>query len=425
MNPSDSVESPEGDARSAVSRERPQSVLLGGDSTESPPRAEITTATLRYLEQTHAPNTREAYRRDWARWQAWAYRVGVQALPADPVDVANFIAEAADPHREDGQPAYKPSTLARWVAGIDAVHKAAEAEHPDVRPPGTSAVVRRALQGIRRDRAAEADAEQVRQAQPILLSDVRTMLAAQDYEHYPDGVAARRDAVILLLGFAGAFRPSELTALNLGSIEWHLDDGLHVHLVRSKTDQDGSQAHVKGIPRGRTVETCAPCAVLDWVRLRAAVANERLPAPSSGRPRRSRERVVAMSHMTPRPDEHLCLVPPGRAAAEAVVRLSDAFRQPHSMSLLSTVHRAGRIGYRPSPDVVDDVVKRRRARAGLVVEGYSGHSMRVGALTTAARAGASVPEMQALSGHRAAATVERYVRRRTPLERNAVTVLGL
>ena len=80
---------------------------------------------------------------------------------------------------------------------------------------------------------------------------------------WPAGVSARRDMALLLMGFAGAHRRSELTALTLADVTLHATDGLHVRLRRSKTDQE-ARGTVKALPYGRDPVTCPPCAYVRW-----------------------------------------------------------------------------------------------------------------------------------------------------------------
>ncbi|HEY5115005.1 MAG TPA: hypothetical protein VIJ00_05740, partial [Nakamurella sp.] len=116
------------------------------------------------------------------------------------------------------------------------------------------------LSGIRRIRATP----QNRRA-PVLLDDIRLLLTALTAEAggWPSGVAARRDAALLLMGFAGAHRRSELTELTLEDVTLHSTDGLHVRLRRSKTDQE-ARGTVKALPYGRDPATCPPCAYIRW-----------------------------------------------------------------------------------------------------------------------------------------------------------------
>ena len=205
-----------------------------------------------------ATATQEAYRRDWSRFAGWTTRHGYTALPATPAVVAGYLTAAAAEVDAEDRPVYKTATLVRWVSSINQIHRAAG--HPG---PGRSELVRRTLGGIKRQHGTRPS-----RRDPLLLSDLRVLLGPlqQTAGGWPAGVAAHRDAALLLLGFTLASRRSELTTLQLGDLTLHSDDGLHVLLRRSKTDQEG-RGQVKAAPRGRNLATCAPCAVTRWSQL--------------------------------------------------------------------------------------------------------------------------------------------------------------
>src|SRR5699024_5372093 len=85
----------------------------------------------------------------------------------------------------------------------------------------------------------------------------------------PAGVIGRRDYAMLLMGFVGAFRRSELAGMTAGDITRHPQDGLHVRLQRSKTDQEG-RGSVRALPFGANPATCPVCALKRWLTVLAA-----------------------------------------------------------------------------------------------------------------------------------------------------------
>ena len=210
---------------------------------------------LAAVDASTAANTKTAYRSDWSRFTLWAGAGGFPSLPAPPLVVAHYITEAAAEMTGVGKWRYTPATLTRWVSSINQFHTAAGHD-----APGRSEVVRRALSGVRRIRATPP----VRRS-PLLLNDVRTLMVhlTDLTGQWPAGVAARRDMAILLMGFAGAHRRSELVALTLADVTLHSADGLHVRLRSSKTDQEG-HGQVKALPYGRDPVTCPPCAFVRW-----------------------------------------------------------------------------------------------------------------------------------------------------------------
>jgi len=207
------------------------------------------------IEASTAAATKKAYGSDWQRFATWAGRRRFPPLPTPPAVLAHYLTEAAAEQTGVGTWRYAPATLTRWVASINQVHTPAGLD-----APGRSEVVRRALSGIRRIRATPPN----RRA-PLLLSDIRVLLTSLTAEagDWPTEVAARTDAALLLMGFAGAHRRPELVALTLEDVTLHPTDGLHVRLRRSKTDQE-ARGTVKALPYGRDPVTCPPCAYVRW-----------------------------------------------------------------------------------------------------------------------------------------------------------------
>jgi len=148
------------------------------------------------VEASTSVNTKAAYRSDWADWarfEGWATGAGYAVLPADPMVVAAYLTAAAADQTVVGEWRYSPATLTRWASSINQFHTAA-----GLAAPGRSEVVRRALSGIRRLRATPPN----RRA-PLLLEDIRRLLSAMaPFSTWPGGVIARRDAALLLVGFA-------------------------------------------------------------------------------------------------------------------------------------------------------------------------------------------------------------------------------
>ena len=211
------------------------------------------------------------YRSDWARFTGWAGERGFPALPAEPLVVAHYLTAAAAEQTGVGRWRYTPATLYRWVSSINQFHTAAGLD-----PPGRSEIVRRALSGVRRIRATPP----LRRS-PLLLADIRTLMLdlAGRAADWPAGVAARRDAARLLLGFAGAHRRGELVGLTVADVTLHPADGLHVRLWSSKTDQE-AHGQVKALPYGRDPVTCPPCAFVRW---RAVLHAWDTAGPGAGR----------------------------------------------------------------------------------------------------------------------------------------------
>ncbi|MCS7479583.1 site-specific integrase [Umezawaea endophytica] len=350
-----------------------------------------------YLHAAQSPNTLRAYRSDWVAWSAWCAAEGRTSLPADPLDVAVYLATAADTLKPDGAPAFSPSTLDRKSAAIAAVHAA-----NGLPSPTRSDVVRLTLRGIRRARRSLP-----RRKRPVLLQTLEALLAERPEPGWPTGVARRRDALLLLVGFAGALRRGELAGLALEDVTVDVDARsgeplLLVGLGVTKTDQTGQHQQRVVLPRGSRRPTCPVCAFADWVDL--------LEVHREGGHAALLELLSAES------------------AAEPSVHRCHTYRQPASARgpLFPSVSRHGRLGAVPmSGRAVADLVQRYAERAGLDPTLFGGHSLRAGFATQAALGGASDREIMRQGRWVNPRTVHRYIRTANPLEDNAVTRLGL
>lgn len=422
----------------------PTPTCTGSDPRVIPPLSAVPqtpelSARLAALVDDAVPErTRIAYASDWRRWEAWCAKHGARSLPAQPLEVAEYVARyGAD--IEDGRTRpHAASTLERWVAGIDAMHR--RHHLPTV---GADDLVRKALSGARHRQARNREAPGVRRARPLELHDLRLMLPAIATMQYPGGVAAIRDTALLLCGFAAGRRRSEIAAANLGDLTWHAHDGYHWRIPVSKTDQDGTGLTTV-LWRGQHTLTCPPCALTRWLQLRAVLAaaaaappgheESLLSAASRSRLLGRRQRVAAMwflhQQRTAKADVHVCRTPPGwqptRGGPPVDITLEDLPLGLHGGDpLFVTVHRGGRLGDRISGEVVTDVLLRARRAANLPTAGYSAHSLRAGFVTAADRGGATVMEIQQQTGHRTHESVAVYRRRYSPADGNAVTKIGL
>jgi site-specific recombinase XerD len=162
-----------------------------------------------YAENSKAPATRRGYASDWKNFTAWCASAGLDSLPARPETVALYISGLAETH--------KPATIGRHLASIASAHKARGLSSPASMQHGSVASV---LHGIRRVKGTAQD-----QKQPILTPDLRAMVAAMPDEK----IINLRDRALLVVGFAGAFRRSELVGLNVEDIAFG-PDGLTVML---------------------------------------------------------------------------------------------------------------------------------------------------------------------------------------------------
>jgi site-specific recombinase XerD len=280
-----------------------------------------------YARAEKAESTRRAYRSDFAQFRSWCETKRVPALPATPEAVAAFLAAEASRGA-------KVATIGRRLAAIRYAHKLAGHE-----PPTNSEAVKATVRGIRRT----ARSSPTRKT-PATADKVLAMVSKADTE-----LKGFRDRAILLLGFAGAFRRSELIALDVADLEF-CDGGLRVTIRKSKTDQEGLGATI-AITRGAVA--CPVDAVRAWIKAGAIVDGP----------------------------------------------------------LFRPVTRTGKISARRlSARAVAELVKCYARRAGLRAADFSGHSLRSGFLTSAAARGASIFKMMDVSRHKSIDTLRGYVR---------------
>ncbi len=286
------------------------------------PHLSVSAATQNFVRNSLAEASQRAFRSDLDQFLAWG-----GTIPATADVVANYLAAHAATH--------KPSTLARWIASISKAHKMAGQENPI-----GSELVRATLQGIRRTYGSEQ-----RRAAPIS----RAILVAM-MEMFIDRPKDVRDKALLLLGFAGAMRRSELVALNFEDAVL-VDEGLIITIKRSKTDQFGEGRKI-GIPYGRPT-LCPVRAFLEWQSK-------------------------------------------GGMASGPIFRRID---------------RHGNIDTdRLSGEAVCQVVRERAGSAGLNPTIYSGHSLRAGLATSAAKAGVPSWKIRSQTRHASDAMLGRYIR---------------
>ena len=201
--------------------------------------ADVAMIVQAYQRASKAGSTVKAYRGDAVLFEAWCAGYGFRSLPASPEAVAGFLSHEADAGRAS-------STIGRRLAAIRYVHKLARL--PD---PTDHEDVHAVMKGIRRRPGL------VINQKAAATVDVLTAMLM----HVPATLAGKRDKALLALGFAGAFRRSELVALDVADLRED-KDGLRVMVRRSKTDQEG-RGFEKAIPHGRFIRPVA--LVRDWL----------------------------------------------------------------------------------------------------------------------------------------------------------------
>jgi site-specific recombinase XerD len=195
---------------------------------------------LKYARQAKAKNTIRTYRMAWNEFTQFCQERGKPSLPADPATVADYVTALADKGA-------KVNTIDVKLAAIAFAHRSA-----NVPNPCDFESVRLTMAGIRR-----AIGRNPVKKEPATLAEIELMVETLD----TDTLKGKRDKALLLVGFAGAFRRSELVALQVE--DCRINGTLRITIRKSKTDQEG-EGRLKTIPAiGGNL--CPVAALQDWL----------------------------------------------------------------------------------------------------------------------------------------------------------------
>ena len=301
---------------------------------------------------TMSGETMRAYKSRLSAFAAWCESAGRSSLPASPATVAAYLESLESAGKS-------AATISQVVAAISKMHKVQGLENPCV-----SEVVKAARKAARR-RLGVAPHQKAAATSEV----VRALVSGIEGTTLTD----KRDKALLLCGFAGAFRRSELAGLRVSDLtEEKTPEGRPVVVVtvrHSKTDQEG-RGMTKAIfaARPREKRFCPVTALRDWI----AAAGLSGDAP-----------------------------------------------------LFPRIRKGGLIDAAPVPmggDSVALIIKRRAAAAGVELE-LSGHSLRRGFVTSAIGAGASERSIMNQTGHKSPMMVRRYIERASVVSDNAAALL--
>lgn len=294
-----------------------------------------------YMDADMAANTRRAYEANWRAFETWCGKHSLSALPAADATLAAYLAGLADAK-------LAVSTIDQHAAAIAWRHRGA-----DLVPPNASRRVKRVQRGIRRTLGSVQHAKA-----PITALMLRKLLKAL-FKAAPDKLVGKRDHALMLIGFAGAFRRSELVAIVVADLEW-TPDGVIVTIRKSKGDQEG---------RGQTVS---------------------IPNGKKFRP------VEAL-----------------RAWLDATgIQQGPVFRP---------VDKAGNVGAKAlTGQSVALIVKRWAKAAGLDPDLFAGHSLRSGLITQALIDEIDVLQIMDVSRHKEVKTLKKYDRRVKSFKQHAL-----
>ena len=318
------------------------------ETISDPALNQLANKAVEYISSSRSDATKSAYRSDWNTFSNWSEDRNLQPLPAQASTVALYITWLAEQGRA-------PSTISRALTSISQAHKAARFDTP------TRALeVVEVFKGIRRKLGTAQ-----KHAKPLVLSELKKVI-----DNLRPTFLGRRDAALLMLGWAGALRRSEIVTVDRQDLEF-VEEGMILTIIKSKTDQE-SAGYKIGIPFGREERYCPVTRVKHWIDL----------ADIRGGP-------LFFSIGTAGKKFHADVVNPVRISAR----------------------------------YVNSIIKKRVEQAGLSPAGYSGHSLRAGFVTSAAKY--KIPEhlIQLHTRHRSTKVLRGYIRIGKLFEENPMATL--
>ncbi len=310
-----------------------------------------------YVSAARASNTLRGYRSDWKEWCAWCTSTHVDPLASGPAALSRYLTFLAGHGAAVG-------TMSRRLSAIRFAHRI-----HDLGDPTANARVVAVWEGIRRTHGAPPE-----QATPLMPPELFQVLDACPVTRIwktrgrppePD-LAGARDRALLLVGFVGAFRRSELASLDVEHVVEH-PNGLVLSIRRSKTNQFGTEPELVVVPRAGNRQRCAVHALQRWMTLAGLTTGPIFRGVTKG----------------------------NRPTARAL-----------------------------HPESINQLVQAAVARADLDPARYSAHSLRAGFVTYAHLRGASDRAIAHQTRHRSLATLGAYVRVHEAWEDNAATQLG-
>jgi len=200
--------------------------------------------TIKNLKNSKSTNTLRAYQSDYNDFSLFCSKNGFQAMPTQPKILALYITHLASYS--------KYSTLKRRLASISIIHKT-KGHYIDTKHP----IIVENLMGIKRTNGSNQKGKK-----PLLINDLKLLINAID-ESKEKNIRKIRDKALVLIGFSGGFRRSELVDIEYEDIEF-VEEGVKIFVKRSKTDQSG-EGMTKAIPYFDNINFCPVKALNKWV----------------------------------------------------------------------------------------------------------------------------------------------------------------
>ena len=303
--------------------------------------------TLNNLKNSKANNTLRAYKSDFKDFGAFCAKHGFNSLPTEPKIISLYLTHLSKNS--------KISTLRRRIVSISMVHRL-KGHYLDTKHP----VIIENLMGIKRTKGSIQ-----RGKKPILINHLKSIINVIDQQETSE-IKKSRDKTIILTGFGGGFRRTELISIDHEDLEF-VPEGVKITIKRSKTDQFG-EGMVKGLPYFSNQLYCPVINLKKWLEL-------------------------------------------------SNIKSGPIFRRFAKGSVLTN--------NRLTDQSVVLIIKDYLNLAGIENKNYSGHSLRSGFATVAAESGADERSIMAMTGHKTTQMVRRYIREANIFKNNALNKIKL
>ena len=199
--------------------------------------------TLKNLRNSKSANTLRAYQADFKDFSAFCAKNGLSSIPTEPKILSLYLTHLSATS--------KFSTLKRRIASISVIHKI-KGHYLDIKHP----LIMENLHGIKRIKGSNQKAKK-----PILINDLKLIINAVHQANQSENKKIR-DKAIILIGFSGGFRRSELVNIEYEDVEF-VKEGVKIFIKRSKTDQSG-EGMVKAIPYFNNNYYCPVLSLKEW-----------------------------------------------------------------------------------------------------------------------------------------------------------------
>ena len=303
--------------------------------------------TLHNLKSSKANNTLRAYKSDFKDFLVFCAKHGFNSMPSDPKIVSLYLTHLSSNS--------KISTIRRRLVSIGVVHKL-KGHYLDTKHP----IIIENLMGIKRKKGSIQIGKK-----PILINHLKQIINVID-EQKIDEIKKLRNRSLILVGFSGGFRRTELISIDHEDIDF-VGEGVKINLKRSKTDQFG-EGLVKGIPYFNNEKYCPVISLKDWINL-------------------------------------------------SKIKTGPIFRRFKKGSILTN--------NRLTDQSVVLIIKEYLKLAGIENKNFAGHSLRSGFATVAAESGADERSIMAMTGHKTTQMVRRYIREANIFKNNALNKIKI